>query len=252
MAQEEEVISPIAVIEDEDYAEDMFDESNSCAKRPQSNEGGYGPSIQGGGSGGGVGPGSLYYYKRDLQYFLGFCGVAHCWNHRLERLCGSDEEDQAKVNRRHDTLYAAYKAMKRNAGNTACTINKKQPKRAKRSEEETPILRHQRGGLQENQAHNNNAHSATRPTPIPQEPVSPNDERPLGKLPTYSCCEEELQLREAWDVIKDSTNNLLHLDKDKEECSRRLSRLERFFFNALTGINYQDAKKKGASLTQNE
>ena len=122
--------------------------------------------------------GALYCYKRDLFYFLELCGVGNCWNHRLERLCGSDEEDEAKTQWRNRVLMRAVEGEVRPSNKTTRERENPrehpQPKRAKHEHSEEPILlRPQNVNARQNDAagihENHNGGVRYGPTAIPQE-----------------------------------------------------------------------------------
>ena len=198
--------------------------------------------------------GALYRYKRDLFYFLDLCGVAHCWNHHLERLCGSDEEDQAKIQWRFGVLLRAYKgevASFKTTQERKSPRGQPQPKRAKDDHSEVPILWPQNVDARQNEAginENHNARASYGPTPIPQEPVSPNEKQPFKKLPTYNFSEKELDLREAWDAVIKSAKVLLQ--DDEAEFSRRRTRLDKIYMNKRSEISYEETRRTRPNLTK--
>ena len=193
--------------------------------------------------------GALYRYKRDLFYFLDLCGVAHCWNHRLERLCGSDEEDRAKIHWRVDVLFRARKgeaASLKTTRDLECPRGQPQPKRAIILRPQNVEARQNEAGLHEN----HNARARGGPTPIPQEPISPNEKEPFKKLPTYNFSEEELDLLEAWDAVVKSAKVLLH--DDEAEFSRRRRILNNIYIDGRSEISYQESKRKKPYLAKYE
>lgn len=204
--------------------------------------------------------GALYCYKRDLSYFLDLCGVAHCWNHRLERLCGSDEEDDAKIQWRRRVYWRAVKGELAPLKTTRERENPKgqpQPKRAKHDHNEVPILfRPQNVNARQNEEagdiHENHNDGPSRfgPTPIPQEPVSPNEKNPFKKLPAYNFSEKELDLLEACNAVIKSAKVLLQ--DDEAEFSRRRTRLYKIQRNERLEILYQKCKKARPHLTKYE
>jgi len=148
----------------------------------------------------------------DILYFLEIAGVAKSWNSRLQRIRGSDEEDQAEKSRKIDE-FVAYCEKKRDQ-------QQQQPFRPSKKAKTNP-------------------HPQRGPYQIELEPVDVNDKSAWSNIPRFQLCEEEADLRQAHDVALQASTELCTLEHtEKAERQRRKCRLAKIYCNAAAEIRY--------------